>query len=332
MAAIGLAHPHVFGMVQSLSRAGGELVAYVPEPHRLGEAFAKQYPDADARTDHAAILEDDAIELVLGAGIPAERAALGIDVVRHGKDYVSDKPGFTTLEQVAVARRATAETGRRFVVWFSERLDSRATVRAGELVRAGAIGRVVHTLGLGPHRLDVSLRPSWFFERARYGGILTDLASHQMDQFLHLTGTKEPKIEAARVANRAHPEHPELQDFGEVLLEAEGTSGYTRVDWFTPDGLASWGDGRLFVLGTEGQLEVRKNVDLAGREGGDHLFLVDRKGTRHVDCSADPLAFGAQLLQDVTQRTENAVTQDHCFLASELALQAQAMAEAEADG
>ena len=58
-----------------------------------------------------------------------------------------------------------------------------------------------------------------------------------------------------------------------------------RVDWFTPDGLPTWGDGRLTILGTEGTIELRKYVDIAGRPGGDHLFLVDKKGVRHIDCS-----------------------------------------------
>ena len=317
-------------MAGYLNLAGAEMVAYVPEPGWIGDVFAKQFPDADARTERAAVLEDDTIALVLGAGIPDERAGIGIDVMRHGKDCVSDKPGFTEPEQLGLARRVQAETGRRFVVWFSERFDSRATLRAGELVRAGAIGRVIQTLGLGPHRLDASAREPWFFQRARYGGILTDLASHQMDQFLHFTGADTPTVVAARVANRAHPESPGLQDFGEAILEAEEASGYARVDWFTPDGLASWGDVRLLLIGTEGQIEVRKNVDLAGREGGDHLFLVDREGTRHIDCSRDPLPFAGLLLDDVARRTETAVTQKHCFLASDLALRAQAAAEASA--
>lgn len=327
MAAIGLAHPHIFEMTRHLTEAGAELVAYERESHWLAQAFADQYPGSEARVERAAILEDESLSLVLGAGIPAERAGLGIEVLRHGKHFVSDKPAFTTLEDLTEARRVQAETGRRFVVWFSERLDSRATLRAGELVREGAVGRVLQTIGLGPHRLQADARPPWFFERASYGGILTDLASHQMDQFLWFARTTTARIVAATVANRAHPEHPGLQDFGEAVLEADGVSGYTRVDWFTPDGMPTWGDGRLVVLGTEGQIEVRKNADVEGRPGGDHLFLVDRNGTRYLDCSSDPLPFASRLLEDLRERTEAAIGQEHCFVASELALRAQGLAE-----
>ena len=112
-----------------------------------------------------------------------------------------------------------------------------------------------------------------------------------------------------------------------MLLEGDGCSGYVRVDWFTPDGLSSWGDGRLTLLGTEGFIEIRKNVDIAGRDGESHLFLVDGAETRHEDCSRTPLPYGRQLLADVRNRTETAMTQEHCFRACELALTAQARAE-----
>jgi predicted dehydrogenase len=247
--------------------------------------------------------------------------------MRHGKDFMTDKPGVTTLDQLADVRRAQAETGRIYSVCFSERFENQATVRASELVAGGAIGRVVQTVGLGPHRINASTRPEWYFQRARYGGILCDIASHQMDQFLHFTGASEARVVASRIANHAHPEYPELEDFGEVLLEGDGCSGYVRVDWFTPDGLSTWGDGRLTLLGTEGFIEIRKNIDLAGHPNGSHLFLVDGEETRRIDCSDVVLPYGRQLLHDVMDRTETAMTQEHCFRACELALRAQVQAE-----
>jgi predicted dehydrogenase len=210
---------------------------------------------------------------------------------------------------------------------YSERFENRATVRASELVQAGAIGKVLQTVGLGPHRLNVATRPAWFFERAKYGGILCDIASHQCDQFLHFTGSTAAEIVASQVGNLHHPQYPELEDFGDVMLRGNRGSGYVRVDWFTPDGLASWGDGRLTILGAEGFIEIRKNVDIGGRAGGNHLFLVDGKGTRYVDCSQVELPYGRQLVDDVLDRTETAMPQAHTFLATELALRAQQMAQ-----
>jgi predicted dehydrogenase len=239
---------------------------------------------------------------------------------------MSDKPGFTSLSQLAEVRRVQRETGRIYSVCFSERFESAATVKAGELVRAGAIGRVVQTVGLGPHRISLSSRPEWFFRKSQYGGILTDIASHQADQFLFFTGSTQAEVVAAQVANYKYPEYQELEDFGEMILRSSHATGYIRVDWYTPDGLSNWGDGRLTILGTEGFIEVRKYCDIAGRPGADHLFLVDHKGEHYLDCSAVELPYGRQLIADILNRTETAVPQEHVFLASELALQAEVQA------
>ena len=246
--------------------------------------------------------------------------------MRHGKDVMVDKPGVIALEQLAEVRRVQAETGRIFSVCFSERFEVRAAERASELVAAGAIGRVVQTVGLGPHSIGLNPRPDWFYQRRRYGGILCDIAAHQCDQFLHFTGSTRAEVVASHIANHAHPERPELEDFGEVLLRGNGGSGYVRVDWYTPKGLGTWGDGRLTILGTEGYIELRKYIDIAGRAGTDHLFLVDQHQTRHIDCSEQVLPYGPRLLDDIRHRTETAMTQAHCFLATELALKAEAMA------
>jgi predicted dehydrogenase len=184
----------------------------------------------------------------------------------------------------------------------------------------------VHTTGLGPHRINRPTRPEWFFDKARYGGILADIASHQADQFLLFTGSTRAEVVAAHVANYANVDKPGLEDFGEVMWRGDGGSGYVRVDWYTPDGLSNWGDGRLTILGTEGYIELRKYVDIAGRPGIDHLFLVDNEAMRYIDCSSVPLPYGPALIHDVLHRTETAMTQAHCFLASELALKAEAMA------
>ena len=224
-------------------------------------------------------------------------------------------------------RRVQKETRRIYSIMYSERLENRATIRAGELVKAGAIGRVVQTIGLGPHRMSPKTRPPWFFERPRFGGILCDIASHQADQFLYFTGSTRADVVAAQVGNVNNKQHPTFEDFGDMLVRGDGGAGYIRVDWFTPDGLATWGDGRLTVLGTEGYIEIRKNIDIAGKPGGSHLFLVDQKETRYIDCSNVALPYGEQLVSDVVNRTETAMPQVHCFLATELVLKAQKQAQ-----
>jgi predicted dehydrogenase len=247
--------------------------------------------------------------------------------MKHGKDFMVDKPGITTLEQLAECRRVQAETKRIFSIMYSERLENRATVQAGELVKAGAIGRVVQTIGMGPHRMNIPTRPEWFFDKARFGGILCDIASHQADQFLFFTGSTEAQVVSSQVGNINYPQYPNFEDFGDMTVRGNRGLGYIRVDWFTPDGLATWGDGRLTILGTDGFMEIRKNIDIAGRPGGSHLFLVDKKETRYIDCQKVELPYGEQLVQDILNRTETAMPQAHCFLATELVLKAQANAQ-----
>jgi predicted dehydrogenase len=327
IATIGLNHDHIYGMTDQLLREGAELVAFHAEEDDLAARYGAKYPGAKRVADRRAILEDPSIACVLSSAINADRAEIGLAAMRHGKDALVDKPGVVRFEQLAALRAAAAETGRRYIIHFSERVSQPSTAKAEELVAAGAIGHVINTVGLGPHRLRPAGRPAWFFDRARAGGILTDIAAHQFDQFLAFTGATSATVVAASAANRAHPQFPELQDFGEALLRTEGATGYIRVDWFTPEGLPTWGDGRIVLLGTEGTIELRKYVDPAGREGGNHLFLFDGTSTRHIACEDVVPPFGARFLADLQDRTETAMTQAHAFLATELALTAQAMAD-----
>ena len=325
-ATIGLNHNHIYGQTKALLDAGAELVYVFAEEDDLAAAYIKTYPQARRVADKRVILEDASIQMVVSATIPDVRTATAIEVMRHGKDVMVDKPGVITLDELAAVKKVQAETGRIFSVCFSERFENRATEKASQLVAAGAIGRVVQTVGLGPHALRNNPRPDWFFQRKRYGGILCDIAAHQCDQFLHFTSSTEAQVVASHIGNFGNPETPELEDFGEVLLRGNGGTGFIRVDWFTPNGLGVWGDGRLTVLGTEGYIELRKYVDVAGRPGGDHLFLVDGKGQQYMDCSKEVLPYGPRLVQDILNRTDTAMTQAHCFLATELALKAEALA------
>jgi len=320
---IGMNHGHIYGMVDAAIRGGGELASFHAKEPDLAAEFTRRYPAAKRAADERAILDDSSIRLILSSITPDERASLGIRVMQHGKDYMVDKPGVTSLAQLAEVRRVQAATKRIYSVVYSERFENGATIRAGELVKTGAIGKVIQTVGLGPHRIHPPDRPDWFWDPKRYGGIICDIGSHQFDQFLYFTGSTSAEIVAAQVRNVRHPEHPTFQDFGDVMIRGNGGTGYIRLDWFTPAGLPTWGDTRLTILGTDGYIEIRKNVDLAGREGGNHLFVADGTGVRYIDCSKVEMPYGRQLVDDVLNRTETAQTQAHCFLATELALQAQ---------
>jgi predicted dehydrogenase len=328
-AVVGLDHYHIMSMTAAMQRGGGELVSvYSNNPKALAD-FHKRFGDVKVAGSEDEILNDQSIKLVAAAPIPDQRATLGIRVMAHGKDYLTDKPGIINLEELADVRKAIKETGRIFAIMYSERLEVKAAVKAGELVKAGAIGRVVQTVNLAPHQINQpgsDARPDWFWDVARYGGILCDIGSHQADQFVYYTGSTVADVTASQVANVNHPDKPHFQDFGDMLLHGNGGAGYVRVDWFTPDGLGVWGDGRLFILGTEGYMELRKYADIGGRKGGNHLLIVDHKQTRYMDCSDVVLPFGLQFIGDIVNRTHVAQDQEQALLATELVLKAQKQA------
>ncbi len=327
-AVIGINHGHILGQTDAMLAAGCRLTGFYAPEDDLAADFSARYPQAQRVGEEAAILGDDKVRLVVGAGIPADRAPMAVRAMRAGKDVMLDKPGCTSFAQLEDLRRTVAETGRILSICYSEHYTQPSTVEALRLVRSGAIGRVFHTIGLGPHRIgNYGKRPDWFWDPARNGSILNDIASHQFEQFLSFTGAEDARILHSVEANFDNPDHPEFRDYGHAVVGSEQATGFIRVDWFTPDGAPAWGDGRLFVIGTEGTIELRKYMDIEGRSGGDHLFLTDTKGTRYIDCSSVALPYGGQLRDDVVNRTATAMDQAHCFRAMELALQAHAWAQ-----
>jgi len=329
IAAAFLDHGHIFGQCNGLTEAGADLrFVYDPDPKKV-EAFCKTFPHARPVDSFERILDDPSIRMVAAAAVPCERGPIGCRVMESGKDYFTDKTPFTSLEQLSEARRIAAETARKYMVYFSERLHVESAVFAGQLIAAGAIGKVVEVVGFGPHRLSASTRPAWFFEKAKYGGILCDIGSHQFEQFLSFSGATDASVSFAIAANKKNPEYPELEDFGEAhLVGNNGATNFIRVDWLTPDASRTWGDGRTFILGTEGYIEIRKYVEVGRGEGGDQLYLVnDRVEEHHSLAGKVGFPFFGELILDSLNRTETAMTQAHAFKAAELCLLAQEKAE-----
>ena len=330
-AVCGISHDHIHGMIGAVTRGGGELVAWWGEEADTRAEFSRRYPNAKAAASLEQVLHDPGVQLVLSSQVANQRAGIGVQAMEAGKDFLSDKPGITTMEDLALVRRTIQETGRIYAILYSERLEVKAAVYAGELIRQGAIGKVIQTINIAPHQIIQRAgdhgggvpRPGWFWEDVQYGGILCDIGSHQIDQFLFYTGSTTAEVVAAQVANVRHPAHPHFQDFGDMMLKGDRGFGYVRLDWFTPDGLGTWGDGRLFVLGTDGYIEVRKYTDVAISPKGDNLFLVDGKRARYIDCNNGPLPFGREFVADIVNRTHTAQDQTQCLLAAELSIRAQ---------
>ena len=327
-AAIALKHAHIYGMCKSLIEAGGVLkYVYDPDEKKV-DKFCEKFPDVIRAKSEEEILEDPRICLVAAAAITSERCALGLRVMDAGKDYFTDKAPMTTLEQLELAKEKVSETGRKYAVYYSERINNESAVFAGQLIEQGAIGKVVQTIGMGPHRLSKEGRPYWFFVKEKYGGILCDIGSHQIEQFLYYTGAKDATVVRSQIANYNNPDTPELDDFGDATLVADnGATGYFRIDWLTPDGLGTWGDGRTFILGTEGYIELRKYINVATDPHGGHVYLVNGDKETHFDVTGKVgYPYFGQLILDCLNRTENAMSQEHAFKAAELCIKAQMQA------
>ncbi len=330
-AVCGMSHDHIYGMIGAVQRGGGELVAaWGGEDDKIA-GFRKRFPNVKMVATQDEVLGDPSVQLVLTSQIANERAGIAVRAMKHGKDVLSDKPGITTLEQLADVRKTIGETNRIYAIMYSELLEVKAAVYAGELVKQGAIGKVIQTINIAPHQIfqragdsgGAAGRPDWFWVPEQYGGILCDIGSHQVDQFLFYTGSTKAEVVESQIANVRHPDHPRFQDFGDMVLRGDRGFGYVRLDWFTPDGVGTWGDGRLFILGTEGYMEVRKYTNIAVSHQGNNLFVVDGKQARYIDCNAMPLPFGPQFVADIVNRTHIAQNPEEALLAAELVITAQ---------
>jgi predicted dehydrogenase len=330
-AVCGMSHDHIYGMIGAVKRGGGELVAAWGGEQDKTAAFKNRFPDVKMAATQDEVLNDPSIQLVLSSQIPNERAGIAVRAMKQGKDVLVDKPGMTTLAQLADVRKTAAETKRIYAILYSELLELKAAIYAGELVRQGAIGKVIQTINIAPHQIvqvggdagGGAQRPEWFWNPEQFGGILCDIGSHQVDQFLYYTGSKQAEVVESQVANVRHPNHPLFQDFGDIVLRGDRGFGYVRLDWFTPDGLGTWGDGRLFILGTNGYIEIRKYTDVGVKHQGNNLFIVDNKQARYIDCNQMPLPFGPQFVADIVNRTHLAQDPEECLLAAQLVIEAQ---------
>lgn len=328
----GMSHDHIYGMSSAIQRGGGELVvAWGNEDDKIA-AFKQRVPNVKFAKTQDEVLNDPSLHLVLSSQKANERAGIGIRAMKNGKDFLADKPGITTLEDLAAVRKTIAQTKRIYGILYSERLEVRAAVYAGELIKQGAIGKVIQTINIAPHQINqkpgldgggLGNRPEWFYNDIQFGGILCDIGSHQVDQFLYYTGSTKAEVVSSQVANVRHPKFPKFQDFGDMTLRGDSGFGYVRLDWFTPRGLGTWGDGRLFILGTDGYMELRKYTNVAVKAQGNNLFIVDNKEARYIDCTEMPLPFGPQFVADVVNRTHIAQDQTQCLLAAELSIKAQ---------
>ncbi|MFN8017516.1 MAG: Gfo/Idh/MocA family oxidoreductase [Acidimicrobiales bacterium] len=323
---IGLDHIHGLVLAVRLWQAGATIAAFHATAPRDVAAMRLLGGGRARSRSIDEIVEDPTIDLIVTAAIPRDRADIAVRALQAGKHVVADKPGVTTLAQLEAVRAAQEASGRRWWVMFGERFENRAVAEACLRARLGDVGEVVSILGLGPHRMGADGRPDWFWDPDATGGILVDIGSHQADQFLSATGAPTADVRWSAVGNASSPRHPAMQDVGQMVLGAGSVLGTHRVDYLSPTGLKTWGDGRLMIVGTDGTLEVRTNVDVAGKKGKEHLIVVDAKGTRRLDPRAGKVDWAKRLVADVVEGSDTFVAQDHVYAVCDVTLRAQAAA------
>jgi predicted dehydrogenase len=324
LSVIGLDHGHIYAMAQGLIEAGATPCQVFDPDTEKAEAFCKAFPGFRIARSREEVLYDRSI-LVASAIRPDLRCALGLEVMTHGKDYFSDKPGFLSLEDAARVEKACDSTKRKYMIYFGERIHVEGAVMAQQLIDGGDLGDLVNIQILAPHRLSRDIRPSWFWNPEQNGGILADLGSHQMEQMLSFAHADTGTILSSAVGNYTNHDHPDFQDCGQVSFVSDtGVMGFCKVDWFTPDGMGAWGDGRVFITGTKATLELRKYLDVARSNEGDQIYFTDSRG-EHQFCAHGQTGFPffGQFIRDCLDRTDNAMTQKHVIESMRLAIEAQ---------
>lgn len=325
---VGLQHAHGKDIAKLLFDNGADIVSVYDRDSEKVEAFKKIYPDVKILDSEEEALKEEC-EMYVLAGVPSERAPFGIKALYSGKNVISDKPSVTNYKDLEALKKATKESGKRYFTYFGERLRVEASLYAEEIIKSGKIGRVVSIMGWGPHRLgDETKRPMWIWDPKTAGGVITDLASHQIEQLFFYSGAKTGKVVSSRTANYSHKEHPLFEDFGDgTILFDNGVTGYFRVDWLTPKGLSTWGDGRTIILGTKGYIELRKYVDVAKSSDKNNVYWVDEEGEHYQNATGlTGYPFFKKMIDDCTHNTDTAMNQDYIFKVLELTLDAQSKA------
>lgn len=328
IAAIGMAHEHIYGQVRMLVAQGARLVGcYDADPEPCRKLLA-EYPQAKIAQTEEELLNDPAVEVIVTAAVPSERANIGLRALAQGKHVFTDKPGIINQAQLSALKEATRNSGKKYLIYYQMR---RAPLvwEMVRRIRSGDIGKVVQVMSVCPHRCGADARPDWFFDLARSGSILMDIGVHHLDLHLLFTGQARGNLRYARMDCVRFTEYEGFYDYGEALFEYAGGSitGSFRLDWLSPDGLNAHGDGRFLVLGSEGYLDYRPSVELAGRVGKGHLFVVNQRESLALSpADVAPTTFSADLYQDFVDGGEKSMIQESIFNTAEMLLEAESEA------
>ncbi|RKN71210.1 Gfo/Idh/MocA family protein [Paenibacillus ginsengarvi] len=255
----GCQHAHIASFVDQMLALGATCAGiYEPESPSLAQSLAQRH--GIMLVDSPDAFLDSSVNVIGSSAVNNRK----IDVIewceRHGKHVMLDKPVATNREQLerleAVLNRGSIQVG----VMLTERF--RASIHTlKQAIDAGKLGRIVSISTRKPHRLSPASRHAWHFSKRESGGLVIDLFIHDFDLLRFLTGQEVASVHS-QVAKHILPEYPDFYDTAAAQVSMSGgTMAQLYTDWHTPTKSWTWGDCRIFIVGTEGCAELRLNGD-----------------------------------------------------------------------
>jgi predicted dehydrogenase len=300
---------------QLMSLPNAEVVALcdIYVPHRIG-AMEIAGEKTQAYRDYRALLERRDIEAVVIATPLHLHAPMSIDAMRAGKHVFCEKAIAYSLEEAHAMARTARETGRILQIGHQRHYNP-IYEQAYRLIQEGAIGRITHVRALW-HRNGSWRRPvpdpkferllNWRLYKEYSHGLLTELASHQLDVVNWFLGSY-PLSVVGMGGIDYWQDGREVYDNVELIFEyPNGVKVvYTSITANAYDGYGEWfmGDKGTIVLTDEnkgllfrepraGKLEWEEDASTV-QVGGRTAITLQARPTRRAHTPGEQLSYGA---------------------------------------
>src|SRR5690625_333855 len=271
LAMAGIAHPHAHYVLDELAyQSEVHLVAAANvEPGTIGHRTLPA--STTVYENHRQMLDQHYVDVVVVCGIYSQRADMIVDALASDADVLADKPLCTELEDLDRIQQA-AVNSRRVVSTMFEKRAHPVTLATRKVVDDGELGQIALVAATGPHKLNYATRPEWFFDGEKYGGILADLAVHDIDLVLLFTGIRNGVV-SGHQSNLALPQHPGFSDAGAAFFTSNNVASTLEAHWMWPAASPFHGHYRMRLTGTRGTAELdwaQNRLDLVTNERASH--------------------------------------------------------------
>ncbi|MFD2671393.1 Gfo/Idh/MocA family protein [Marinicrinis sediminis] len=333
-AIIGCQHAHISIFIEEMLALGHVCKGiYERENHRLAEQIARKYdlPIVASLEE----LEQESIDLIGCAAINNEKIDIMEWCEQFGKPIMIDKPAVTNRDGLKRLSALISRNQLEIGMLLTERYrPSVSTLK--RRIAEGRYGTIVHISMRKPHMLRPEDRPDWHFSKEQSGGIINDLFVHDIDLLRWLLADEICEMQAFR-SKRILPEYPDFYDAAGLQIKMQGGgTAQLYADWHTPESCWTYGDGRIFVTGTEGTAELRLSgdplraplgapVEASTTLGQEAMFeMTHTKSWHQVEIEAEP----STLTKDYLARLDGRVC-SHTITAADIYLASKATVEAD---